>query len=188
MFEDYQTKDSVVIVYTGEGKGKTSAALGLLVRALGAGMNVAFVQFIKYWDVSEHRFLERISPLYPDTFSFYKGGLGFFSAQDLSAKGVSEQQHKDAAQKTYSFALEASEDSEHDLVICDEISNAVHDKLITQKQLELLIRNRSKKTSLCITGRDFPAKLEHYADIVTEMKKIKHHFDNEFLANKGIDY
>src|SRR3989344_4042811 len=80
-FEDYKTKDSVTIVYTGEGKGKTSAAIGLLARALGSGHSVAFAQFIKYWDVGEHKFLEQISAIYPDKFTFYKGGLGFYAAK-----------------------------------------------------------------------------------------------------------
>lgn len=187
-FEDFKSKDSVVIVYTGEGKGKTSAAIGLLARGLGSGMKCAFAQFIKYWDVGEHKFLEQVSSVYGDQLEFYKGGLGFYNAQDMSAKGISAAEHKEAAQKTYSFALEAAEDGEHDLVICDEINNAVHDKLLTVKQLELLITTKAKTTSLCLTGRDFPQKLIEKADIVTEMRKLKHHFDDQYLANKGIDY
>jgi cob(I)alamin adenosyltransferase len=188
MFEDFKTKDSVTIVYTGEGKGKTSAAIGLLVRALGSGFNCVFIQFIKYWDVGEHKFLEQIGSLYPDHLTFYKGGLGFYAAKDLSAKGVSLQEHKAAAQKTYSFALECSESGKFDLVVCDEINNAAHDGLLTEKQLALLIQGKHKDTSLCLTGRDFPQELIESADIVTEMKKLKHHFDDEYLANKGIDY
>jgi cob(I)alamin adenosyltransferase len=63
-FEDYKSKESVVVVYTGEGKGKTSASLGLLARALGTRWNVAFIQFIKYWGVGEHVFIKDILPLY----------------------------------------------------------------------------------------------------------------------------
>ena len=68
-FEDFQTKDSVVIVYTGEGKGKTTAGLGLLARALGAGLKIAFIQFIKQWDVSENAFLTQVSGLYRGNYS-----------------------------------------------------------------------------------------------------------------------
>jgi ATP:corrinoid adenosyltransferase len=71
-FEDYKTKDSVVVIYTGEGKGKTSAAVGLLARALGNRWKVAFVQFIKHWGVGEHAFIHDIMPLYKDDLLFYK--------------------------------------------------------------------------------------------------------------------
>ncbi|MDX1765981.1 MAG: cob(I)yrinic acid a,c-diamide adenosyltransferase, partial [Candidatus Saccharimonadales bacterium] len=104
-FEDYKKKDSLVIVYTGKGKGKTSAALGLLARALGAGWSVAFLQFIKHWDVNEHHFIREIKDkLYGDRLLFYKGGEGFYKAGELSAKGVSNQQHEQAARKTYEKA------------------------------------------------------------------------------------
>ncbi len=188
MFEDFNSKQSVVVVYTGEGKGKTSASLGLLVRALGSGMRCSFIQFIKYWNVGEHNFLRQISKLYGDNLEFYKGGLGFFNAQDMSAKGVTPEQHRQIAQDTYSHALDSSENGEFDLVICDEISNAVHDGLVSKKQLELLIKSKHPKTNLCITGRDFPEDFLVLADIATNMTKLKHHFDEKFIANKGIDY
>ena len=187
-FEDFQTKDSVVIVYTGESKGKTTASLGLLVRALGDRRKVAFIQFIKYWGVSEHVFLRDIQPLYKDQLYFYKGGKGFYQAGDLSPDHVSEEQHKEAALETYKEALSASTSGDYDLVICDEINNAMHDGLISIGKVEELIKNKAKNTSLCLTGRDFPEKLLKYADIATDMTKIKHHFDEKFLANKGIDY
>lgn len=187
-FEDFQTKDSVVIVYTGEGKGKTTASLGLLARALGTGWSVAFAQFIKHWDVGEHTFLTHISDLYGKKLAFFKGGEGFYKAGDISAKGVSTAQHKRAATKTYRFAREAAMSGKYDLVICDEIANAVHDGLLSEKQLKDLIEKRHQTTNLCLTGRDFPADLIKLTDIVTEMKKVRHHFDDKFLANKGIDY
>ena len=108
VFENYKQKDGVTVVFTGEGKGKTSAALGLLVRALGAGKKCAFVQFIKYWDVSEHKFLETITQLYPKHLTVYKGGSGFYDAGEMSAKGISDDQHKDMAQHTFAFALSCS--------------------------------------------------------------------------------
>jgi cob(I)alamin adenosyltransferase len=74
------------------------------------------------------------------------------------------------------------------LVICDEINNAVNDGLLYSKQLETLLSTRAKNTSLCLTGRNFPTELIGKVDIATNMSKIKHHFDDKFLANKGIDY
>lgn len=187
-FEDYQTKESVVIVYTGESKGKTSAGIGLMVRALGNRWNVAFIQFIKYWGVGEHVFIRDIMPLFKDQLHFYKGGKGFYNAGDLSAEFVSEEQHKQAADETYQEALRVATSGDYDLVICDEINNAVHDGLLSQDQLKELIQKRAPNTSLCFTGRNFPEELLPMVDIATNMTKIKHHFDEKFLANKGIDF
>lgn len=187
-FENYKTKAAVVVVYTGEGKGKTSASVGLMARALGNGWKVAFIQFIKHWNVGEHDFIYKIQPLFGKSLVFYKGGKGFYDAGDLSAKDVSPTEHKQAAQDTYNQAYAAAISGKFDLVICDEINNAVNHKLVTKKQLNDLIKKRSPKTSLCLTGRDFPQDLLKYADIATDMTKIRHHFDKKFLANKGIDF
>ncbi len=187
-FEDFKTKESVVVVYTGEGKGKTSASLGLLVRALGNRWRVAYVQFIKYWGVGEHTFIRDILPVYKDDLFFFKGGKGFYDAGELSASEITPEQHKAAAAETYKVALDAASSGKYHLVICDEINNAVHDGLLTEKQLEKLITSHNPKTSLCLTGRNFPEKLLDKVDIATDMHKLKHHFDDKFLANKGIDF
>ncbi|QQS17129.1 cob(I)yrinic acid a,c-diamide adenosyltransferase [Candidatus Saccharibacteria bacterium] len=181
-------KESMVLVYTGEGKGKTSASVGLLGRALGAGKKVAFVQFIKAWTVSEHHFFDAIMPVYKDTFTFHKGGRGFFHAGDQSAENVTDDEHLAAARDTYNLALGAASSGDYDLVICDEINNAVHDGLLTIDDLKRLIERRAPSTSLCLTGRNFPEELLGIVDIATEMRKIKHHYDDGFLATKGIDY
>jgi cob(I)alamin adenosyltransferase len=187
-FEDFDTKQSVVVVYTGEGKGKTSAGVGLMVRALGNRWNVAFIQFIKYWGVGEHVFIRDIMPVFGDQLLFYKGGKGFYNAGDISEANVSEEQHQKAALETYEKALECATSGKFQLVICDEINNAVHAGLLTQEQLDGLISSRAPGTSLCLTGRDFPEALLDKVDIATNMTKIKHHFDDKFLANKGIDF
>lgn len=187
-FEDYKTKDAVVLVYTGEGKGKTSASVGLLARALGNGWTAAYVQFIKHWDVGEHTFINKIQPVFGNKLLFYKGGKGFYNAGDLSAKDVTEADHKKAARDTYDVAYKAATSGKYDLVICDEINNAVHHKLLKKSDLKQLLDDRNKKTSLCLTGRDFPKEYLKYADIATNMTKIKHHFDEKYLANKGIDF
>ena len=187
-FENYKNKQSVVIVYTGESKGKTSASLGLMTRALGNRWRVAYIQFIKFWGVGEHVFIRDIMPIYEDKLFFYKGGRGFYNAGNLSERGISDEQHKQAAAETFNTALSCATDGDYDLVICDEINNAVHDGLISIKQLEVLITSRDSRTSLCLTGRDFPKELLSSVDIATNMTKIKHHFDDMFIANKGIDY
>ncbi len=187
-FEDFQTKQSVALVYTGESKGKTSAGLGLMARGLGNRWNVAFIQFIKYWGVSEHVFIRDIQQVYKDRLYFYKGGKGFYNAGELSPQQVSQEQHIQAAEETYQEAYQAATSGKYQLVICDEINNAVHDGLLTVDKLEKLIKDRAEDTSLCLTGRDFPEKLLKHVDIATDMHKIKHHFDDKYLANKGIDF
>lgn len=186
-------KSSLVLVYTGDGKGKTSAALGLIVRALGAKKRVAFIQFIKNWHVSEHDFLAKIDQIFPDKFYFFKGGKGFFQAGELSAKNsrggeITMQEHKVAARETFSIAQKCAASGEFDIVICDEINNAVADGLLEKMDLENLVSGRNSRTSLCLTGRNFPAELLNRVDIATEMRKIKHHYDDGFFAEKGIDF
>jgi len=188
VFEDFKAKPSVVVVFTGSGKGKTSASLGLACRALGAGHKVAYIQFIKHWVVSEHKFIAKIQPLFKDQLYFYKGGIGFFDAGELSAKGISKSEHIKKAQATYKKALSCASSGKYNLVICDEINNAVHDGLLSTTQLADLIATKSPLTSLCLTGRNFPKDLIERCDIVTNMAKLKHHFDDKFLANNGIDY
>lgn len=189
-FEDYKTKDSLVLVYTGEGKGKTSASVGLLARALGRGWRVAYIQFVKTWETGESKFIEKLleSKLFEDKLVYFRGGKGFYNAGNLSAENVTETEHKQAAKDTYNFALKCIKDESFDLVICDEINNSVHDGLLPKTDLERLIKARGPKTSLCVTGRNFPEELLPLADIATNMTKIRHHFDDKFLANKGIDY
>ena len=180
-------KERVIVVYTGEGKGKTSASLGLTVRALGAGHRVAFVQFIKLWDVSEHAFIQKIMPLFEGEFDFYKGGLGFYEAGELSSAATDEE-HRAHARQTYDFAYSAATSGDYQLVVCDEINNAIHDGLLKKSGLKKLITDAHPQTSLCLSGRNFPKDLLPLVDIATDMTKLKHHYDDGFIANKGIDY
>ncbi len=188
-FEDYKQKESVIVVYTGEGKGKTSASLGLMARALGRGWTVAYVQFIKHWKVGEHDFISMVQPVFGKKLLFYKGGKGFFNAPEgISAKDVSLSEHVAAAVDTYKKAYNLATSGKYDLVICDEINNAVHDGLLKLSDLKKLITDKHPNTSLCLTGRNFPDELVLHVDIATNMTKLRHHFDDKFLANKGIDY
>jgi cob(I)alamin adenosyltransferase len=181
-------KASMAIVYTGEGKGKTTAGLGLACRALGHGDRVAFIQFIKDWVVSEDTFLQTIMPLYGRKLRVYKGGKGFYNAGDMSAPDISEGEHKQAAKATFEFALNCATSGKYDLVVCDEINNAVHDGLLQESDLATIIANRYVSTSLCFMGRNFPADLYDAVDIMTNMKVIRHHYDEGYIAKKGIDY
>lgn len=188
MLENFNQKKSIVIVYTGEGKGKTTAAIGLTARALGNNFRVAFIQFIKCWPVSEHAFFNQISTVYKNQLLVYEGGRGFYNAGDLSPKNISKQEHQKAAAETLKMAISYSTSGNFDLIVCDEINNAVHDKLLKVSDLKQLIESKHPKTNLCLTGRDFPQKLIPKVDIVTNMIKIKHHFDDKYSANRGIDF
>lgn len=189
-FEGYETKDSVVVVFTGEGKGKTSASVGLLARALGRGWRVAYVQFVKTWETGESNFISTVlkTGAFGQNLVYYRGGRGFYHAGELSAKDVSDEEHQKAAKNTFEYALECSKNGSFDLVICDEINNAVNDGLLQSQDLKQLLTEHHPRTSICVTGRDFPEKLLKHVDIATNMTKIKHHFDDKYLANKGIDY
>ena len=98
------------------------------------------------------------------------------------------EEHMAEARRTYNHAYKAAKSGEYQLVVCDEINNTVHDGLLVIDDLEKLIDNKHPKTSLCLTGRNFPPSLIKKVDIATEMKKLKHHFDDKLLANEGIDY
>jgi cob(I)alamin adenosyltransferase len=114
--------------------------------------------------------------------------LGFYHARELSAENVTGPQHKAAAQETLKQALKAARSGKYQIVICDEINNAIYHQLISKDQVEKLIKTRSPKTSLCLTGRNFPDDLMPLVDIATNMTKRKHHFDEKYLANEGIDF
>lgn len=187
VFKDYKQKKSITVVYTGDGKGKTSAGLGLMMRALGAGQKVAFIQFLKDWEVSEHKFIYKIQPMFEEQLTFYKSGEGFYNAGELSSS-ASEEEHKASARDAYNFAVQSTTSGDYDLVICDEINNAVSDGLLTCDDLKNLITKKGETTSLCLTGRNFPDSLIEVVDIATEMTKLKHHYDDKYIANKGIDY
>lgn len=187
VFDDFKKKNSVVIVFTGDGKGKTSAGLGLMIRALGNGFKVLFVQFIKDWEVGEHKFISRISKIYDKQLIFYQSGAGFYKAGDLSSNSK-DIEHSKKAKDAYRIAFDGVSSGEYDLVICDEINNTAKEGLIDFKDIEELIKVKNEKTNLCLTGRYFPKNLIKYADIATEMTKVKHHYDDKFLANQGIDY
>jgi cob(I)alamin adenosyltransferase len=181
-------KTSAVIVYTGDGKGKSTAALGLLLRAFGAGKNVVLAQFIKSWQVSEDVILDKMIRIFHKNLQVIKGGKGFYKAGKKSAKGVSDYDHKRAAAVLFRNISKLAESGKYDLIICDEINNAVYSGLLSVQQLANLIESRHPKTSLCLTGRGFPEELLNLVDIATEMRKIKHHYDQGHQAMEGIDF
>ncbi|MBI2646083.1 MAG: cob(I)yrinic acid a,c-diamide adenosyltransferase [Deltaproteobacteria bacterium] len=166
-------KKSLVIVYTGNGKGKTTAALGMAIRACGYDWKVVILQFIKgSWTYGEERGVKLLSP----NVELKKLGKGFYKIMNDK---LPEAEHKKAVEE----ALEI-----YDLVILDEINVAVSVGLLKPEDVLGLIQHKAEKTHLVLTGRDAHATVIEAADLCTEMKEIKHPFQKGFLAQKGIDY
>lgn len=167
-------KQGLVYVFTGEGKGKTSAALGVAVRAVCSGMKVGWVSWYKEKVLATRLDLVGLE--------MYAMGKGFYK---LPGDNVSLPQHKSAAKKALELAKKLMKTV--DVLILDEVNNAVKDKLISLKQITNLINKRGK-THLILTGRGACPELVERADLVTEMKKIKHPFDKGQKAVRGLDY
>ncbi|MFC2004987.1 cob(I)yrinic acid a,c-diamide adenosyltransferase [Chloroflexota bacterium] len=169
----------LVQIFTGDGKGKTSAALGTVVRALGQEMRVCIVVFMKGdYPYSEWKFLSKIPGVKIARF-------GFGSFIDPSAVKPEE---KEQAEKALAFAREAILSDSYDLVVLDEVNIAVAWKLLEVDEVVKLIRDKPPNVELILTGRQADTKLAQLADLVTECLKIKHPYDEGIMARPGIDY
>lgn len=186
-------------VYTGNGKGKTTAAIGLAIRALGAGKKVFMIQFMKSPTYSEHDILPGISPNFRIESigkPFFIAKEGSIPAEDLEKlKGKVEvfppgnppEEYIKLAQAGVDMAKFAVSSGEYDLVILDELNVALHFELIRWDQIEGIIDAKNEEVELVITGRNAPEKLIERADLVTEMKEIKHYYSQGIMARKGIE-
>ncbi len=166
-----------VQVYTGDGKGKTTAAIGLAIRAAGAGFKVFFAQFLKSGEYSEHKALERFS----DLIEVRQYGRGCF------IKGTPEKEDIEAAKRGLLEIREVVNSGKYRLVILDEANIAVYYGLIEVDDLLDIIRNRPDHVEIVITGRKADPRIIEEADLVTEMKEIKHYYKKGVLAREGIE-
>ena len=187
-----------VQVYTGEGKGKTTAAIGLAIRAIGAGKKVLFLQFMKSKIYSEHKILPNLPNITLETVGkpFFVIKKGMKSPQELSRWGdevvVFEAGHPpkdyvELIQKGYELAHRALQSGDYDLVILDEYNMALFFELISWTQTEALLRDRHPDVEVVFTGRGAPQALIDAADLVTEMKEIKHYYQQGVNARLGIE-
>jgi cob(I)alamin adenosyltransferase len=163
-------------VYTGDGKGKTSAALGLAVRAAGQGMKVIVIQFLKGEEGGEHFFAKKQRP-----FEIMQFGQG-----DIFKKSEVELTHE--AAEAYKFADKTLVEGRYDIVILDEIFIAHWRGLISLKQILDLMQKKPANVELVMTGRKAPQEVIRQADLVTEMLMIKHPFVEGVDQRKGIEY
>lgn len=172
----------LVIVFTGDGKGKTTSALGVALRACGHNMKVAMLQFIKgSWHYGELDSAKKLSP----NFDLIPLGKGFVGIMD---DRLPKEEHIKAAKEALAIAREKITSGDYKIVILDEINVAVRLNLIDVKDLLDLIVAKPKNLHLIITGRGADPKLIDAADLVTEMREIKHPYQKGITAQRGIDY
>lgn len=169
----------VALLLTGDGKGKSSSAFGIVMRALGYGQKVAVVQFIKGQQLSgEEIYLRDHCP----EVSFYQMGTGFtWDTQDRSGDIA-------AAEKTWAFVEPLLKDEQYDLVVLDELTYMLAYKYLDEERVINAIKNRPYEQSVVVTGRGGGAALKEIMDTVSEVKEIKHAYKQGIKARKGVDY
>ena len=171
----------LTIIYIGNGKGKTSAAAGLAVRAAGSGFRVLYLQFVKGdWPSGEREVLSKLKNV--DVKLMGRGFVGILGDR----KPIAE--HIKAAKNAMKESIKALKSKKYDLVILDEAISAIESKLLTVEDVAKIIKSKPMEIHLCLTGHNKFKKLIDMADLVTEMKMIKHPYYQGILAQRGIDY
>jgi len=164
-------------VYTGNGKGKTTAALGLSLRAVGAGFNVFIAQFVKGMEYSELKSIKQLSP---------KITLKQFGHDCFIYQNPKDEDFK-VAREGFEEVKKIVAGGKFDLVILDEINIATHYKLISIKEILKLLETKPENVEIVLTGRNVDKRIIEIADLVTEMKEIKHYYQKGVQARKGIE-
>ena len=176
------SQKGLVIVYTGGGKGKTSAALGLVLRAVGYNHKVCMIQFVKgSWHFGELDSAKRLAP----EFELITAGKGFVGILDDKSP---REEHVKAANDTLAISREKIMSDKFDVVILDEINYAIQLELLKLDDVLQLIKAKPTELDLVLTGNHATKEVIELADLVTEMKEIKHPFKSGIKAKKGIDF
>jgi cob(I)alamin adenosyltransferase len=177
-------RKGLVIVFTGNGKGKTTAAMGMALRASGNKMRVRVIQFIKgQWKTGE---VDAVKPLGP-LFEIVRAGLGF-TIDRLRDPRIEMNEHTAAAQAGLEEARSAITSGEFAVVVLDEILGAIKAELVTVEQVLGLIAAKPPMLHLVLTGRDAPSEIIEAADLVTEMRLIKHPYQAGIIAQRGVEF
>jgi len=165
-------------VYTGNGKGKTTAALGLALRAVGAGKKVFFAQFVKGKIYSEIEAIKKFVPY----IAIKQYGLGCFIIEKPTDADIQ------AARKGLTEVADILKSEKYNVVILDEANIALYYQLFSIDEFLDVLKNKNPETEVVITGRYAPEKLIELADLVTEMKEVKHYYNRGVEARKGIEF
>ncbi|MBE6099557.1 MAG: cob(I)yrinic acid a,c-diamide adenosyltransferase [Anaerovibrio sp.] len=177
-----EEKNGLIIVHTGNGKGKTTAALGLAMRAWGDGLRVLILQFIKgQWKYGEIETIKRLNEL-DGRIELRRLGKGF--QRNITDKT----EHIAASREALDEATRAMESRNYDLIILDEINYAVKFGLITVDEVKELLSHRPKDMHVVLTGREAPSEIIDMADLVTEMTLLKHPYQKGVKAQLGIEF
>ena len=175
-------KDGLTIVYTGKGKGKTTAALGIALRATGYKKKICMIQFIKgSWHYGEMDSSKRLEP----EFEMIAIGKGFVGIIDDKSSKID---HEKVAKEAIKISNEKIQSGKYDIVILDEINYAVNLNLISLEDVLDLINSKPQKLDLILTGNYAKNEVIEVADLVTEMREIKHPFQRGIKAKEGIDF
>jgi len=170
----------LILLYTGNGKGKTTAALGLVLRAAGHGYKTAIIQFIKNLENTGE--IKAAKKIFAEHLEIYPMGTGFtWDAKDRD-------ELRRAAEKGWELAREKIHSGNYSMVILDELTYALNYGLLDQKQVISCLRQKPPELHIIITGRDASAELIALADLVTEMKEVKHPYQQGVKASKGIEF
>ena len=170
----------LILLYTGNGKGKTTAALGQVLRAAGHGFKVAIIQFIKNMENTGE--IKAAKKIFADHLEIFPMGSGFtWDAKD-------QDELRQAAEKGWALAKEKINSGQYCMVILDELTYTINYGLLDQEEVVSFLRQKPEPLHIIITGRDANDKLIDLADLVTEMKEIKHPYQNGFKATKGIEF
>lgn len=170
-------KKGYVQIYTGNGKGKTTASLGLAIRSAGAGLKVWIGQFLKNGDFSEVKALQKFN----DNITHKQFGMPGFIFGKPSDEDIKQ------ARDGFNLALDALTSGQYDVIILDEINTAYSINLLNLNDIKSLCESKSEHVELVMTGRGADENLFNLADLVTEMREIKHYFKEGVQARVGIE-
>jgi cob(I)alamin adenosyltransferase len=177
------SREGLILINTGEGKGKTTAALGLALRAAGHNLKVLILQFIKSGGrTGEVKIIDKLKPLV-EIKQLGKGFIKFKNGRPAPTRAQIEN-----AMDSFEYARGKICSGEYDVIILDEIINLISYGLLKAGDIAGLIKNKPKELCIVLTGRNAPPELVDIADTVTEMREIKHAFINGVKARKGIEY
>jgi cob(I)alamin adenosyltransferase len=169
----------LLLVFTGDGKGKTTSALGLAFRAIGHGFPVCMIQFVKgSWKYGELETVKHFDAL----MELHVMGRGFTWQSDDIDKDIQ------AAKQAWDLSVRKIQENRHRLIILDELTYLISYKMLGEKDVLDVLANRPAGLHIAVTGRDATEGLIELADLVTEMKNVKHAFDNGIKAQRGIEF